>query len=159
MKDVDSLDLEPIIIKGMDADEGYGWTQPLGLQVAAEYLKYLWLCRMYPDADMVPSGIVDDFWHLHILDTRKYAEDCQTYFGYFLHHFPYFGMRGEEDKQYLADAWVSTLNRYRVHFGEPPADLWIGSRRCPNCGRRCKDASASQREKRPSFESLRNFTP
>lgn len=35
-----------------------------------------------------PSAKVDDFWHLHILDTRKYHEDCLRQFGKFIHHNP-----------------------------------------------------------------------
>lgn len=27
----------------------------------------------------------------------KYADDCEAVFGYFLHHFPYVGLRGAED--------------------------------------------------------------
>jgi hypothetical protein len=44
-----------------------------------------------------PSMDVDTFWHYHILDTMKYARDCEEVFGYFLHHFPYVGLRGEDD--------------------------------------------------------------
>ena len=36
----------------------------------------------------IPSKIVDDVWHTHILYTKKYATDCQNIFGYFLHHEP-----------------------------------------------------------------------
>lgn len=28
----------------------------------------------------------------------KYAADCDAVFGYFLHHFPYIGLRGEDDE-------------------------------------------------------------
>jgi hypothetical protein len=61
---------------------------------------------------------VDTFWHYHILDTLKYAEDCQAVFGYFLHHFPYLGLRGEEDL--LAHERVGERMRvlYEDTFGE-----------------------------------------
>jgi hypothetical protein len=29
---------------------------------------------------------LDDFWHAHILDTRKYNDDCRHLYGTFLHH-------------------------------------------------------------------------
>lgn len=35
-----------------------------------------------------PTPDVDKFWHHHILDTKKYAQDCNNMFGYFLHHQP-----------------------------------------------------------------------
>jgi hypothetical protein len=53
---------------------------------------------------IAPSKDVDAFWHGHILDTMKYAEDCDQVFGYFLHHFPYFGMRGADDAAALSAA-------------------------------------------------------
>jgi hypothetical protein len=49
----------------------------------------------------------------------KYAEDCQNVFGYFLHHFPYFGMRGEED---AADLKAASARMHELHlreFSEP----------------------------------------
>lgn len=40
------------------------------------------------DAQAEPSQDVDKFWHHHILDTAKYAQDCKDLFGFFLHHRP-----------------------------------------------------------------------
>src|SRR5581483_9524182 len=61
---------------------------------------------------------IDTFWHGHILDTMKYAEDCQNVFGFFLHHFPYFGLRGEEDATKLAEAGKTMHRLYEREFGE-----------------------------------------
>jgi hypothetical protein len=99
-----------------------------------EYRKFLALHLLYPDADIVPCKIVDDMWHRHILDTAAYRGDCDVIFGQFLDHFPYFGMRGEQDAQDLEDAYCDTLDRYREAFGEPPADTWIS----PDATMRCK---------------------
>jgi hypothetical protein len=81
----------------MDADEGKGWSREMVDRMEVEYKQFLTLLVKYPDATIAPSKDVDAFWHGHILDTMKYAEDCEQVFGYFLHHFPYFGMRGAED--------------------------------------------------------------
>ena len=133
------LDLEPIIIKAMDVEEGHGWSLGFACRVADEYRKFLVLCFENPDDPIVPSSFVDDFWHLHILDTQKYMEDCHQYLGYMLHHFPYFGMRSEEDARNLRRAWENTLALYEAAFGKAaPSDLWPKSKRCPNCGRRCR---------------------
>lgn len=35
-----------------------------------------------------PSKDVDQMWHAHVLHTCEYMQDCQNYFGYFLHHVP-----------------------------------------------------------------------
>lgn len=155
------LDLEPIIIKAMDADEGNGWSLGFACRIAEEYRKFLVLCSEHPDEPIVPSSFVDDFWHLHILDTQKYMEDCHQYLGYMLHHFPYFGMRGEEDARNLRRAWEKTLAFYKAAFGEEvPADLWPKSNRCPNCGRRCKRGDSDSinetvfDERRPSLADM-----
>ena len=103
-----SWNLEPLLVKALDTEEGYGWTLDFALEVAAEYRKYSALCQIYPDEPLVPSTYVDDFWHLHILDTLKYEDDSNNYYGYFLHHFPYFGMRGE-DAENLRKSWLATL--------------------------------------------------
>ena len=133
------LDLEPIIIKAMDTEEGHGWSLDFTCRIAEEYRKFLVLCFEQPDEPVVPSSFIDDFWHLHILDTQKYMEDCDQYLGYMLHHFPYFGMRGDEDARNLRRAWEKTLAFYEAAFSEEaPSDLWPKSNRCPNCGRRCK---------------------
>lgn len=135
-----SLDLSMVKLKLMDAEEGAGWGSKFCGRVEGEYRRYLALTRHYPEKPIVPSKIVDTFWHYHILDTQAYADDCDRIFGFFLHHYPYFGMRGPEDAQALGEAYDSTLELYRHHFGEPPTDLWArtGSARCPNCGNRCK---------------------
>jgi len=145
------LDLEPIIIKAMDPDEGLGWSFKHACEVAEEYRKFLALCAGDDENSTVPSSLVDDFWHLHILDTEKYAEDCEQFLGFFLHHFPYFGMRGETDEKNLNTAWQCTLDRYKSTFGGcPPESLWSKSNRCPKCGRRSKLCNDS----RPSFSSF-----
>lgn len=134
-KVIEQLDLEPIIVKAIDNEEGLGWSLEFATQIAEEYKKYLTLCLDYSNKAIVPAKDIDDFWHLHILDTQKYAEDCQNIFGYFLHHFPYFGMRGEEDAQNLKTAWNETHNLYEKRFGTL-SPLWVGSARCPKCGRK-----------------------
>lgn len=121
---IENLDLEPMMVKAMDKEEGLGWTLEMAKNIAEEYRKYLTLCLEYPDEAIVPSGMVDDFWHLHILDTQKYAEDCQNIFGYFLHHFPYFGMRGQEDADNLREAWQDSCQKYEARFGKLDKTFW-----------------------------------
>jgi hypothetical protein len=136
----ETLDLSMVKVKLADRDEGAGWSPNFCDRVELEYRRYLALSRQYPDRAIVPSKIVDTFWHAHILDTQAYAPDCQRLFGFFLHHFPYFGMRGPDDAQALGTAYDETLSLYEEKFGLPPADIWArsGAARCPNCGNRCK---------------------
>lgn len=38
--------------------------------------------------DLTPESDVDAVWHEHILHTKRYAQDCESIFGAFLHHDP-----------------------------------------------------------------------
>ena len=151
------LDLEPIMVKAVDNEEGYGWSIEFTKEVSEEYKKYLHLCKKFPEKAIVPSTYVDDFWHMHILDTIKYEEDCNFVFGEFLHHFPYFGMRGEDDAKNLSKAWAETLSLYESEFESKPSErLWPKSQRCPNCGVRCKGSigNNAMSAMRPRLSSL-----
>jgi len=118
-KAVMQLDLEPIKMKLMHVASGEGWSQEKADAVEKEYRRFLCLMKMYPDEDTAPLVDVDTFWHYHILDTMKYAADCEQAFGYFLHHYPYVGMRGEDDEQFRHDSGDRMRELYEATFGEP----------------------------------------
>ncbi|GAA5525298.1 hypothetical protein Maes01_01864 [Microbulbifer aestuariivivens] len=86
-----------------------------------EYRRFLTLKQMYPGVSLVPSKLVDQVWHAHILDTRAYREDCNTVFGRFIDHYPYFGIYGEDDQQALQDNFEQTIELYERHFGPYPS--------------------------------------
>jgi hypothetical protein len=115
---IQALDLDPIKFKLMDREEGHGWSREYVDRMETEYKRFLMLLAAHPDQTLAPSKDVDRFWHGHILDTLKYAEDCDRVFGCFLHHFPYFGMRGAEDAANLAKAAEITEGLYLRQFGE-----------------------------------------
>jgi hypothetical protein len=112
------LDLEPIKTKLMHIQSGEGWSLDKADAVEKEYRRFLCLMKLYPDEDTAPLVDVDTFWHYHILDTMKYAADCQAVFGYFLHHYPYVGMRGEDDEQFRLDSGERMRELYESTFGE-----------------------------------------
>jgi hypothetical protein len=117
---IDALDLEPIAYKLMHPGPGEtAITLAEADQLIAAYRCYLKLCAWYPDESVVPSRAIDEVWHAHILDTAKYAEDCEAVFGFFLHHFPYFGLRGADDKTTWNAAYARTRDLFRQHFGLP----------------------------------------
>lgn len=97
-------------------DKEKAWSLEKCDKVAELYKMYLQLCKIYPTNGIVPTHYIDEFWHQHILDTLKYADDCQNLFGYFLHHYPYFGLRGVEDAQALADSFENTRALFMEHF-------------------------------------------
>ena len=114
---IEALDLDPIKLKLMDSEEGQGWSREYADRMELAYKRFLTLLVTHPEVTLAPCKDVDKFWHGHILDTLKYADDCDTVFGRFLHHFPYFGMRGAEDAANLAKAAANTRRLYRREFG------------------------------------------
>ena len=162
-----NLNLDPMKIKLMIEDDGPCWTREQCNAAEKWYKRFLILNLLYPDKSIVPSKEIDEMWHYHILDTEKYAEDCQDTFGYFLHHFPYFGMRGEEDAKKLQSSFLETQELYIKEFGEPLAELrrvFIGESAaecdgskgttcsaddCSKCGASCSGAAVAGIEVSP----------
>lgn len=114
---IEALDLGPIKFKLMDREEGAGWSREFVEHMEVQYKRYLTLVAKYPHETIAPAKDVDRFWHAHILDTRKYMDDCKRVFGFYLHHFPYFGMRGPDDAAALARAGERTRQLYEADFG------------------------------------------
>lgn len=135
-KAIEALDLDPIKIKLMGTTEGESWSREKAEAVDVQYRRFLKLNLDHRsgDAPIVPTRDVDTFWHYHILDTMKYAEDCEAVFGRFLHHFPYFGLRGEEDARNLVEAFSATALRYRQTFGEDLPDSDSADCQGAGCG-------------------------
>jgi hypothetical protein len=118
---IEALDLTPIKFKATRSEDGdgYGWSPQYADRMELAYKRYLILHAKYPEMTLAPERDIDRFWHMHILDTRKYAADCEATFGHFLHHFPYLGLRGEGDEQALQDAFDAMQRLYAEEFGEP----------------------------------------
>ena len=114
-----ALDLAPIKQKLMHSEAGEGWTLEHATVVETEYRRFLYLMKAYPDVQTAPMVDVDTFWHYHILDTMKYAADCAQAFGYFVHHFPYLGLRGEDDARELAASGERMRELYEEVFQQP----------------------------------------
>ncbi len=139
--DIASIDLEMIKMKLGEEKEGIGWTIDQIEDAEIEYKRYLHLTRHfpYPTYSVVPNKIMDTFWHYHILDTRAYHKDCNEVFGHYLHHFPYFGLRGDDDAIELKKQFEKTKEYYLQSFGEAlardrEADCWH------DCENRCHNA-------------------
>lgn len=133
---VQELDLEPIKFKLVHDSDGESWTVDRVDRVERDYKRFLELVLRNLLSgrleSIVPSKEVDEFWHAHILDTAKYMGDCEYCFGFYLHHFPYLGLRGAEDAQKLKKHFQSTREYYREVFGEQC--ISEGSSVCTSCG-------------------------
>jgi hypothetical protein len=92
------LDLDSIKAKLMHKQSGEGWSAAHANAVECEYRRFLCLMKLFPHEQVTLRFDVDIFWHYHILDTMKYAADCEQIFGYFLHHVPSSAQQGEDDE-------------------------------------------------------------
>ena len=117
-KAIAELDLEPIKVKLMHEESGEGWSLEHANAIEFEYRRFLILMKKFPHEQTAPLMDVDIFWHYHILDTMKYAADCEAVFGYFLHHFPYIGLRGEDDVEAHHRVGERMKELYEATFGE-----------------------------------------
>ena len=111
---VNKIDLGPIKFK-MHYEDGIPIDQLLEMEDL--YRKYLVLVGVFPDRTIVPTKFIDKMWHTHILDTAKYREDCLSVFGKFIDHFPYLGLRGEEDRKLLNNSFDDTKSLFLESFG------------------------------------------
>lgn len=119
-KAIADLDLDQIKFKLMHATAGEGWSEAKAEAIDIEYRRFLYLHLRYPDDQHSPSEDVDMFWHYHILDTKKYAADCDTAFGYFLHHYPYLGLLDSSNAEAAERAAALTRQHYESTFGQSP---------------------------------------
>ncbi len=133
----ETLDLAPIKMKLMHVESGEGWSVMRANAVEAEYRRFLFLMKKYPDAGASPTVDVDTFWHYHILDTMKYARDCEQVFGYFLHHYPYVGIGAGADAGEQVESGERMRAIYEAEFGATAANqaAW-----CAAPGKQVQDA-------------------
>jgi len=117
-KAIADLNLDAIKVKLMHRESGEGWSLEKANAVEFEYRRFLILMKQFPQEETAPLMDVDTFWHYHILDTLKYAADCEQIFGYFLHHFPYIGLRGEDDEAAHHRVGERMKQLYEQTFGE-----------------------------------------
>ena len=120
--EVDKLDFTRIKHKLMVSEEVDKMSFELCELAEREYKRFLTLIKVNPKMEIVPTKLMDKFWHQHILDTVAYEKDCSTIFGYFLHHFPYFGIYGKEDEKNLRTAFEKSQKIYFDFFGEKMAN-------------------------------------
>ena len=96
---IQNLKLDSVRAKAV---EKLGWSEEQASRVEHDYRRFLYALAHKHKDEMIspPNQEVDEFWHQHILDTRKYREDCDTIFGHYIDHTP--GL--SPSKQSQADA-------------------------------------------------------
>jgi hypothetical protein len=149
---VNNLDLEPIIFKLTTSEYGEPPQMTLAEADAATllYRQFLTLKLLYPRKSLVPTRAIDAVWHTHILDTAKYRDDCAQIFGRTLDHFPYLGLRGEEDRQAWRESANETRRLFQEHFGvDFSTTVSMCNGGCDD-GSQCVDFIDDQARPRPS---------
>ncbi len=112
IKAIELLDLSKIRIKLGVYKE---WTNEQASIVEKWYKRFLMMHVKYPGESMIPNDFIDAFWHEHILDTRKYVQDCNLIFGEFMHHNPSYG---QKDPMKIRKDFEKMNLYYRIEFGE-----------------------------------------
>lgn len=112
------LDLSKLRWKALKGETGFAWTEELWEVAEQDYRRFLALHQRFPRRQLVPSKLLDEVWHLHVLDTAKYRKDCDRIFGHFLDHYPYFGLDGEADQANLHKGFEETDALFLEVFGE-----------------------------------------
>jgi hypothetical protein len=131
------LDLDPILFRLVVAEDGPQWSLNFAREVETWYRRYHILFHLHPSEVIVPTKEVDEFWHFHILDTKKYYEDCVLLHGRMVHHFPYLGLRGNEDQLLLKELSQRTLNLCTAYFNGSPTELQNNNNTMQVCGGSC----------------------
>lgn len=98
------------------------WSDEKCREVEAGYRRFLVLALLHASADLVPSSEVDEYWHMHILDTRAYQRDCLSSLGFFLHHQPSTGS-DTDTESVLNRAFGRTQWLEKQYFGTHPQGL------------------------------------
>jgi Glycine-rich domain-containing protein-like len=109
----ENLDLNPIKYKLMKEKD---WTIERANEVEPQYKAFLFLIGSSAEAEFVPTFDIDEMWHTHILDTRKYMTDCALYFGAYIHHYPYLGMKDPDDRSRAEDLFAATCATIAAAF-------------------------------------------
>ena len=100
-----------------------GWTDQEWENAKEEYLRFLQLVENNPQSSLAPSTKMDAVWHSHILNTKAYAQDCDSLFGRFLHHQPHLE---EGECETNSAAYTLTKRLYAAEFGQ----IMVESSRC-----------------------------
>jgi hypothetical protein len=112
---IEQMDFSTILQKMTRYD---GWYRRDAQTTCQLYRNFLFLTKKYPQHHpLPPSKEIDEFWHYHILDTRRYQQDCKRLFGCYLHHYPYFGIDENTNWDDLVQAFETTQHLHKQEFG------------------------------------------
>lgn len=142
---IKEMDLGPVRFK---LNYEYNWDMEKIDVVEKQYKLFLW-ATVALNLSIPPNKAIDEFWHNHILDTALYLYHCETVFGKFIHHFPYFGVRSKQDANDLLNSFQKTLEvfeKYSQLFDADPLNNIVASECVGQCAEHgcntCKSITA-----------------
>lgn len=130
MSVVETWEFTLAVEKLMDSEPAK-WSEEKCNAAVRDYKRYMAVTKALGGIQLVPNAEIDEIWHMHILDTRAYMKDCEELFGEFLHHYPYFGMLNEENKQQWVDVQNTSEKLWNSLFGEPLYKSGNSPQKCP----------------------------
>ncbi len=95
-----------------DLMKNEGFTEERADRAITWYRMFLEFVAEHPGKHLAPPGAADLAWHNHILDTRRYFDDCLDLFGGYLHHDPEAFGTVEFDR-----GWGFTRDLYADRYG------------------------------------------
>lgn len=107
------------------------WDSLRAEKAILDYQRYMAITKALDGIQLVPNGDIDEIWHMHILDTRAYMQDCDALFGGYLHHYPYFGMLGEENELQWFNVQAESEQLWHRLFNEPLYHNDSVAQKCP----------------------------
>lgn len=107
-----------------------GWSAQFAIEAVIEYYRFLELKVAVRDHDAIrlsPSALLDQVWHVHLLNTKDYQADMKAFGCEFLHH--------STDKAFDGDVKVhrreNTALAYEARFQSPPPEKFWGDSAIP----------------------------
>jgi hypothetical protein len=130
-----TLDDNPALIAACQTQ--LGWGEAYANRVFAEYLKFLHLKGRLSDyvddaatpMKLAPSPTIDKMWRQHILDTRRYRDDCNALCGRTIHYDPTNLLEGDsapgDDAKWLKRV-RTTKRAYTLVYGTrlSTSEIW-----------------------------------
>ena len=137
---VKALDLDAVVAVLVKKD---GYSPTKAAELAEEYRKYLALVSI--GLSPVPSKKVDDAWHAHILNTKKYQADTRALLGHFLHHEPanlLLEQQGlKEQKSSMDNMFLRTKMQLCDYYGRVDEAAWSKEDVALCASRSCKSGN------------------
>jgi len=97
------------------------------ISLLEEYYKWLNILAENNGAHIVsPSTVIDQVWHLHILDTHDYRKVCKKICGHIIDHYPENSFSNQKNDK--IDRYYNTVSFYEKKYGKIHYDnyeFWV----------------------------------